>query len=86
MARHINNTETMAAGQVEKSKTEFNGDAPLLFFLETVGLNAGEGPDQTGLAMVHMAGSTKDNLPHLQAPVMKGLARFSSPMVDLEPP
>ena len=45
-------------------KTQVNGYAALLFFFETIGIDAGECPDQGGLAVVDMAGGSDDDVFH----------------------
>jgi len=62
MARHIHNAEMLATGQVDVRETQFNGDAPALFFLEPVGIDAGQGFYQGGFAVVDMSGSSQNNL------------------------
>jgi len=72
MAGHIDNTQAMAAGEIQIGKTQLNGDAAFLFFLEPVGFNPGEGPDQTGLAMIDMAGGAEDNFAHFSKQKAEG--------------
>jgi hypothetical protein len=49
----------LSAGQVVIGKPQLNRDAPPLFFLEAVGIDAGEGFDQGGFSVVDMAGGTQ---------------------------
>jgi hypothetical protein len=52
MPRYIDDAKPMAAGKIKVGETEFNGNTANFFLLEPVGLDSGERPDQTGLAMV----------------------------------
>ena len=45
-------------------KAEIDGDAAALFFFQTVGINAGQGFDQRGLAVVDVAGGADDDAFH----------------------
>jgi hypothetical protein len=42
VSRHINDPQLLPIGELEVSKTKLDGDASLLFLLETVGVNTGE--------------------------------------------
>ena len=64
VARHIDDARPASVGQIQVGKTQLNGDAPLLLFPQAVGLNACQGPDQTGLSMVHMACRANDDVVH----------------------
>ena len=66
MARYIHNPGPPSPGKVKGGKTQLNGNAPLLFFLEAVGVPARQGFDQGRLPVVNMAGSTNNNV--FQAP------------------
>ena len=52
------------AGKVQRGKPQFDGDAALLFFLEPVGVGAGDGLDQAGLSVVNVSGGAQNNLFH----------------------
>ena len=49
------------AGKVQVGEAEVDGDAAALLFLEAVGVDAGEGLDQRGLAVVDVAGGADDD-------------------------
>ena len=54
------------SGEFEVSKTNIDGDAAPFFFFEPVGVNAGEGLDQRGLAVIDMSGGADDDRLHLR--------------------
>src|SRR5713226_6244257 len=60
---NIDNPRGCSVGKVEVRKTEIDGDAALFFFLEAVGVLAGQRFDQAGLAVVYMSGCP-DNVRH----------------------
>ena len=64
VSRHINDPQLLPIGELEVSKTKLDGDASLLFLLETVGINAGESLNQSGLPMIYMPSRTQDDLFH----------------------
>ena len=51
-------------GRSSEAKPQFNGDAAFLFFLQSVGIGAGDCFDEAGLAMVNMSGSAKNDFFH----------------------
>ena len=51
-------------GRSRWRKAKFDGDTAFFFFFQAIGFNAGESPDEGGLAMVDMAGGTKDYFTH----------------------
>ena len=67
MSRHVNNTYTLPICKIQISKAQFNGNTPLFLFDETVGIDAGEGFDKKGLAVVHMSGGADDHMFHKRA-------------------
>ncbi len=71
MTGDIDNPQTMAAGEVKIGKAQLNRDAALFLFLEPVGFNTGQGPDQTGLAMINMACGAEDNFTHRNSEVRR---------------
>ncbi len=54
---YIYDADLLAAGQGQPGKAEVNGHKAFLFFFETVGIDAGEGSDEGGFAVVNVAGS-----------------------------
>ncbi len=57
---HIHNAHFLAAGQFQPGEAEVDGHAPFLFLAQAVGVNAGQGLHQGGLAVVNMSGGTQD--------------------------
>ena len=64
VARNVDDARARAVGQIEMGKAEIDRDAALLFFLEAVGVLAGQRLDQAGLAVVDMAGGADDRAWH----------------------
>ena len=64
VARHIDDTQAPAAGQIQGGKPQFDGDAAKLFLLEPVGVGAGKGFDEAGFAVVNMAGGAENDRFH----------------------
>ncbi len=62
MPRHINDACLATIGQRQVGEAQVNGDAPALLFFQAVSVAAGECADETGFAMVHMAGCSDDNM------------------------
>ena len=60
---------TLAAGERQMGKSQFDGDPALLLLLQTVGIDAGEGLDESGLAVVDMARGADDQVAHGQVPM-----------------
>src|SRR5207237_1954184 len=58
--RHIDDARAASVGQIEMSKTEVDGDASLFLFFETVCILAGQGFDQTRLAVIDVSCSSDD--------------------------
>ena len=48
-------------------EANIDSDAAALFFVEAVGVNAGEGLDQRGLAVINVSGGADDDGVHLDA-------------------
>ena len=64
MPGYVDNAQTVSAGQIQVSEPQFNGNAPFLFLLQSIRLDTGQGPDETGLAVIHMTGGAEDNFTH----------------------
>jgi len=62
---HVDETEAEGRGEVEVGEAQVDGDAAALLFFEAVGVDAGEGLDQGGLAVVDVAGGAHDDVLHL---------------------
>jgi len=62
MTRNIHNADMPSGGQIQKRETQFYGNAPKLFLFEPVSVNAGQGFDERGLAMINMSCCSQDNL------------------------
>jgi hypothetical protein len=54
VARHVYDAGFASAGEGEPGEAEVNGHTTGFFFGEAVGVNAGEGGDEGGFAVVHM--------------------------------
>ena len=67
VAGHVHDAGLGAVGPVQVGKAQLDGDAPLLFLLEPVGLNAGEGLDQSGFAVVNVTGGADNDMLHARA-------------------
>ena len=61
MPRHINHPHRAAIGQLKAREAEVDGHASFLFFLEAVGVDAGQGAHKRGLAVVDVAGGADDD-------------------------
>ena len=64
VARHVYDACLGAIVKIQVGKTQLDGNAPLLFLHQPVGVDAGEGFDQQGLAVVHMTGGADDHMLH----------------------
>lgn len=64
VAGHVYDARLGAVIKVQMGETQFNSDAPLLLLHQPVGVDAGEGFDQKGLSVVHMAGGADDHMLH----------------------
>ena len=56
MPWHVHDAELDVLGQVEERKAQVDRDATLFFLLQTVRINVGQCFNETGLAVVNMAG------------------------------
>ena len=61
MAGHIDEADRLAAAQRRIGKAQVDGEAAALLFSQAVGVHAGEGAHQAGLAVVDMAGGGDDH-------------------------
>jgi ceramide glucosyltransferase len=64
MARNIDEAETEGWSELEVGEAKIDGDAAALFFLEAVGVDAGERFHQRGLAVVDVACGSDDDVLH----------------------
>ena len=62
MAGDVDDARARAVGQGEVGEAQVDRDPALLFFLEAVGVLAGQRLDQRGLAMVDMTGGADDGV------------------------
>ena len=60
------------AAQVRMGEAEVDGDPPLLFLLQPVGIGAGEGEDERALAVIYVAGGTDDERAHMGRLLLPG--------------
>jgi len=68
VAGHVHDAHLAAAGQREPGEAQVDGHLPFLLLDEAVRVDAGEGLDQGGLAVVHVAGRADDEQGSLQDP------------------
>ena len=66
VAGHVDEAETGVLRKLKVSETEVDGDAAALLFREAVGVDSGEGADESGLAVVDVTGGTYDNVSHVR--------------------
>ena len=78
MARHIHNTGLGTIFPIQVGKAQLDGDAALFLFDQAVGVDAGEGFDQQGFAMIHVAGRANDHMVHARASLMAVTIRGKS--------
>jgi hypothetical protein len=64
MARHIHDPQMLAARQIKRGKSLFNGNPALFFLLQPVRIGSGDGFYQAGFTMVNMSGRPENNLFH----------------------
>ena len=69
-------TQRVAAGRgkFEVREADVDGDAAALFFFEPVGIDAGQGFDQRGLAVIDVPGGADDDGFHGGNSIRKSLA------------
>ena len=60
MAGNVDNSGEIAVAEIELGKTQIDGNAALFFFLEPVGVLAGQSFDQAGFTVVDMSGGADD--------------------------
>ena len=65
MARDIDDPQVSATGQIQRCKSELNGNAPQLLLLEPIRVGAGYRLDEAGLTMIDMPGCPENNLFHV---------------------
>jgi hypothetical protein len=62
VTRNIHDPQVLSAGKVQEGESELDGDAPLFFFFQAVGVDTGNGLDQGGLSVVDMPGGAEYDL------------------------
>ena len=67
VAGDIHDARLRAVVKIQMGKAQLDGDAPLFFLQQTVGVDAGQSLDQHGLAVVHMARRADDHMLHFSA-------------------
>ena len=60
MAGNVDDADFLAGGEGEPGETEVDGHAPFALLGEPVGVDAGQGFDEGGLAVVHVACCAND--------------------------
>ncbi len=73
----ISITTPPSARVLHEGEAEVDGDAARLLLRQAVGVDAGQGPDQRGLAVIDVAGGADDDVLHVLE--LGGSARRSSP-------
>jgi len=68
VTRHIHDPELDAPRQFQMGKAQLDGDAAGLLLLESIGIDASQGLDQRGLAVVNMSGRAEDQVFHALTP------------------
>ena len=58
----VDDADAASVGEVEGCEAEVDGDFAFAFFLEAVGVDAGEGADEGGLAVVDVPGGANDEV------------------------
>ena len=71
MARHVDDPRLAPIRQVQICKPQLNGNASALFLLQPVRIDAGQGVDQAGFPMVHMARRADDHIVHAVSSFMQ---------------
>ena len=67
MSGHIHDAGLGAVLPVQMGKAQLDGDAPFLFLLQAVGVNAGQRLDQKGFTVVYVSGSADNYVFHWSA-------------------
>ena len=67
MAGNIDETQAQFRRQLKMSEAEVDGNATALFFFEAVGVDARQGANQGGFAVVDMSRGTDYNVLHALA-------------------
>ena len=75
MARDIDDTDAVTAGQIEIGKAQLDGDPPFLFLFQAIGFNTRQGPDEAGLTMIDMAGGAENDITHRMTEGLKSVAQ-----------
>ena len=70
MARHVDDGHLDAVRQPQPGEAQVDRHAPLFFFLEAVGVDAGQGPNKRRLAMVDVPGGADDS--HIEGLEVRG--------------
>ena len=61
---HVDDADIGAVRRLHVRETQFDRDAALLFFFQSVRVDAGQSLDQTGLAVIDVSGRADDNVSH----------------------
>ena len=62
VAGHVDEAQAQVRGKLEMSEADIDGDAAALLFLQAVGVDAGQGFDERGLAVIDVAGRADDDI------------------------
>jgi hypothetical protein len=63
----VDDADPETRGKVEVSEPQLDGDAAGLLLLEPVGVDAGQGEDQGGLAVIDVPGGAEDDVLHARS-------------------
>ena len=74
VAGHVDEAEAEAGRELQVREAEIDGDAAALLLFEAVGVDAGEGFDERGLAVIDVAGGADDDVLHAACYSLKVLA------------
>ena len=74
VAGDVDEAEAQGGGELEVGEAEVDGDAAALFLFEAVGVDAGEGFDERGLAVIDVSGGADDDVLHAACYSLKVLA------------
>ena len=68
VTRHVDDADIGTIRRLHIRKAQFDRDAALLFLFQSVRVDARQGFDQAGLAVIHVSGGADDNVSHRITP------------------
>jgi len=60
VSRHIHDAHRLAVGEREPGEAQVNRHLPLLLLAQAIGVDAGEGVDEGGFAVIYVPGGADD--------------------------